>query len=310
VWFEIMLHDRPLLPINFLEFQPFFRSRITNELFLKTVVEKLTISVRINYCIYNMATLHIFSDGSTMRTMFARDLARLPIWQGNRVLNQEHKASIQAQIQQNLQVLDMKPYHIVTYTKELSDSSTELVSEIVDGQHRVSILKDHFADEHQQKQRTDLEVLLNPPKQLVPEGFQVLVIERRCQSESEIIEYFRILNTTKAIEWRDDPVVAANRYLDALLKKFNTPSKQLIRQGRTRIPYVSLDIVRHEMIKRRVGLGMNETPEAYANRIFQEHQTALKELAESGASCKEEEVCLKSGCLLLIVKNYDWLNPQ
>lgn len=254
-----------------------------------------------------MAPLHTFSDGSVLRTMFARDLARLAIWQGNRVLNQEHKATIHAQLKDNLQALDMKPYHIVSYKKEREDGSTELVCEIVDGQHRVSILKDYFAEE--QSQRTDLEQVFAPFHPRIPLDFQVLVIEKCCSSESEIIEYFRILNTTKAIEWRDDPVLCANRYLDALCTKFNTAGKSLIRQGRTRHPYASVDIVRQEMMKRHIGLGTRETPEEYATRIYKEHQTALEELTEAGASCREEEVCLKAGCLLLIVKNYDWLNP-
>lgn len=237
-------------------------------------------------------------DGSVLSQMNSRDLARLPIWKGNRIMDTAHMEEIQAAIGGDIRKLDLKPYHLVTYDRVQEDGTKERVTEIIDGQHRASIIKRHYETEELEFDATEL-----------PNTFQVYVIEKRCQSEAEIIQYFRILNATKAIQWREDPRLAANRYIEALVNKFNTPKKELIRQGKTRAPYVGVDVIREEAIRRRVGIEMRESPEEYAERIYQNHLMGLRELAECGAGTKEHAVCLKAGCLLTIDKKYDWLEP-
>ena len=234
------------------------------------------------------------SDGSILRMMSARDLSRLPIWSGNRIVDETHRDAIHQQIGENVKSLDLKPYHIVTYSKD-SDEGTHPVSEIVDGQHRVSILKTHYS----------ITTSTNP---FDFEDFNVMVIEKYCQSEQDIQEYFKILNHTKAIQWREDPRTASNPFILALLKRFNTPKKKNIREGKTRAPYVSLDTVREEVIKRRVWTG-TETPDEYAERIYTDHQNGLKELKDNPEKSPADETMIKAGCVLLIKKGWDWLNP-
>lgn len=248
-----------------------------------------------------MACLPKLSDGSQQRIMLARDLARLPVWSGNRMIDLDHAAKIKAGLK-SIDHLDLKPQHIVTQMKETEDGSKETVSEIVDGQHRVSILK-----EQQAAVSTSTTPQTNP---FDKNDFKVLVIEKQCESEAEIIQQFNLLNTTKAIQWREDPRVAANRYLEALLKRFNTSKKQLIRPGKTRFPQVSVDAVREEAIRRRVGVASSETPEEQAERVQFDHVKSLRELRETGASCKEEETALKAECVLGFFKNMDWLEPR
>ena len=59
------------------------------------------------------APLHVFSDRSIMRKMPVKDLIRIPIWQGNRLLCEEHKRHIQESLKGNIRSLDLKP---VSYT--------------------------------------------------------------------------------------------------------------------------------------------------------------------------------------------------
>lgn len=231
--------------------------------------------------------------------MNARDLSRLPIWKGNRFIDHEHRASIKAKIGRNIKALDLKPYHIVTYKREDENGDQQFVSEIVDGQHRAAIIKSYYENE---AELFDLNEF--------PEDFNVLVVDKKCETEQDIIEYFKVLNTTKAIEWREDPVLVANKYLDALLTRFNGGKKNRIRQGKTRYPYVSVDTLREEMIRRRIGVEMRETPEEYAERIYLEHEKGLRELREAGPKSKEQESALKADCILLIQKNYEWLTPK
>ena len=73
-------------------------------------------------------------------------------------------------------------------------------NEIIDGQHRAKLLKKYFT---------------NPES----EDFEVVVIEKECNNESEIIQLFKIINTTRSIQWKEDPVLVANKYIDVLLKE-------------------------------------------------------------------------------------------
>lgn len=255
---------------------------------------------------YKMSLQINLSDGSTLRLMSSRDIARLPIWSGNRIIDETHRDMIHHQIGSNIKSLDLKPYHIVTYNKHTEEGS-QIVSEIVDGQHRASILKGYYST------RPTTVASNNPfdsedTASIITEDFPVMVIEKQCQSEQEIAVYFNILNHTKAIEWREDPRSASNPFIMALLDRFNTSKKKLIREGKTRSPYVSLDTLREEAIKRRIWTGA-EKPDEYAERIFNEHQLGLLELQDNPENSPTQEMMVKAGCVLLIGKDWDWLNP-
>jgi hypothetical protein len=186
-----------------------------------------------------------FHDGSILRKMSARDLAKIPVWEGNRLLDDDHKRDIVISLNGNLKFLDSKPYHLVTYPTEDDEGRLMSATCIVDGQHRVSILKEAFPEY---------------------DDFDVLVVEKQCQSYSDVVRYFKILNMTKAIAWQEDPKLCANRYIKALETKFNTKKQGFIRQGATRKPYLSIDKLREGLMACR--LGQNEqdpTPEAFAS---------------------------------------------
>lgn len=193
------------------------------------------------------APIFKFHDGSILRKMPARDLAKIPVWEGNRLLDENHKRDILVSLHGNLKFLDSKPYHLVTYPTEDEEGRAITSTCIVDGQHRVSILKEVFPEY---------------------DDFDVLVVEKQCQSYSDVVRYFKILNMTKAIAWQEDPKLCANRYIKALESKFNTKKQSLIRQGATRKPYLSTDKLREGLLSCRLGQNDSDpTPNDFADLV-------------------------------------------
>jgi len=228
------------------------------------------------------AHLHLFSDGSLLRKISARDLVKIPIWKGNRILNQEHKQAIASSLKQGVKSLDLKPFHIVTYPVEEEDSE-EILSFVVDGQHRHSLIKESETQD-----------------------FDVLVVEKKCGSESEVIEYFKILNHTRAIEWKEDPILVANRYIAALEKAFNTQKEKRIRPKATHRPYISVDTLRDEFVKRKIGHS-GKSPEdfvVYAQTVNQDLLAAL--LRKPVREPLEDRALALTFCLALDPK-FRWL---
>lgn len=226
--------------------------------------------------------LHQFSDGSILRKISARDLIKIPIWKGNRILNQEHKVSIAASLKLGVKSLDLKPFHIVSYPVE-DDDTEDMLSFIVDGQHRYSIIKEA---ENQ--------------------DFDVLVVEKKCESEADVIEYFKLLNHTRAIEWKEDPKLVANRFLAALEKAFNTPKEKRIRIKSTHRPYLYVETLREELIKRKIGHS-GKVPDDFVQFAQRKNQELLLSLkAKCPRELMEERAVSLEFCLALDSK-FKWL---
>lgn len=240
-----------------------------------------------------MAKLFDFHDGSELRLIPASEFCYYPIWKGNRILDKQHKLSIQSVIGENVRCLDIKPFHCVRYMKEVEAGVVKQVTEIVDGQHRAAIIREYFEKNEDYVHELD---------------FQVMVITKCCKDELDIIQYFRILNKTKSIEWKEDGKMAVLPYMEALLSRFNSPKKILIRDGKTRAPYISSDMVREELVRIKIHLS-GEPPFDWANRIWKSHNERLEELARKSGRSKEEESCVKSGCLLGYSDTMEWLEP-
>jgi hypothetical protein len=242
--------------------------------------------------------LTTLSDGSTLYKVSAKELATIPTWHGNRIVDQEHLRVLQSSVGHPRQ-LDIKPFHIVRYNVEQENGIVKEEVFIVDGQHRVEILKNYLAD-------------YTPSFENPFEEFQLLVVEKFCADEQEVGKYFKILNTTKNIEWNEDPRLVANRYLEALCSKFNTKKRQLIRNGKTRKPYVSLETLRDQMVARRVGFATEESPVAYAERIYKEHADVLEDLKKQDTETLSHEfkAAMKAECLLGHMQGWDWLDTQ
>ena len=177
-----------------------------------------------------MTDLFRSTDGSLYRVVNAKWLSNVPVWKGNRVIDMTHVDRIREGIKGNIALLNSNPFRIA-FVKE----DDEVVAKyIIDGQHRHYLLKEYF----QHSTAVD---------------FSIIVAAKQFGNEDEIIDYFKLINTTKSIPWRQDPVLVANNYISALMKQFNTdPKFPLIRSGKTMRPFMSADKLREALVSKHV----------------------------------------------------------
>lgn len=110
------------------------------------------------------------------------------------------------------------------------------------------------------------------------EDFEVVVIEKECLNESEIIKLFKIINTNRSIKWKEDPILIANKYIDVLLKEFNNdPKKPVIKSGKTTRPYLSVDKLRDVLISKHV-YDWKLTPSEFIEKAKQSNIYMLEKL--------------------------------
>ncbi len=236
-----------------------------------------------------------YHDNSTLKIVQASQIADMDIWKGNRIIDRAHCDAIRKEIGEDVKRLDLKPFHIIKYSKETEYGSAINVKELVDGQHRATILKEFFDSKGDDWETYD---------------FPVLAIIKTCANEQAIIDYFRMLNNTKSIEWQEDPNMVANRYVESLLRRFNSVKRYRIRQGKTRAPYVSVEAVREEIVRRRIGIATKQSPQEWGDLIWKAHQAGLQELRELTTRTAAQESALKAECMLALFKNMDWLEPN
>ena len=164
--------------------------------------------------------LHTYNDGSILKTMTARDLVALPIWKGQRILDKNHSDSIKTAVGSNVKSLD-SGYSIVKYKEESTDGTIVISSYLIDGQHRASVIRDYYKDT------------------ICEADFNVTVMEKLVETESDAIEYFNKINNVKAQQWRMDTNLIINNYINALEKAFNKNKKCLvIKPTTTTRPYL------------------------------------------------------------------------
>jgi hypothetical protein len=176
-------------------------------------------------------SLHTLHDGSSVRLIQAKELIRIPIWNGNRIIDQTHVDKLKLSIK-DIKTLDFG-FRIVSLAVE--DAGGRLTRElfIIDGQHRHRVLTDYFAEN------------------MFAEDFPIVIIEKQVAGESDIITYFKKLNTQMAISWKSDPNLIANQYLQAIEGEFNkdkSQAKKVIRAGATKRPYLSSDKLREVLL--------------------------------------------------------------
>lgn len=176
-----------------------------------------------------MEFLHQYHDGSRLYCMSARALCRIPIWKGNRIMDMKHVQELKQSIGDHITSLD-SGYKIIRYEEEEEKGNNVKKSYVVDGQHRIHILNDAF-------------------KTMEPHiDFIVTITEIELESEEKVIQYFNQINHAKPISYTEDDQMIVNRFLEAILKAFDSKLR-LIRQGATRRPYLSSDRLREQLMK-------------------------------------------------------------
>ena len=230
-----------------------------------------------------------FTDGSILKSLDAKELSSIDIWHSQRTLDTYHKQTIQKQVQNTIQSLDGSLYHIVRYPPD-EEGETD-ICRIIDGQHRASILKDYFQEAgiHAKK-------------------FQVLVKEKICKTEEEAIHYFKILNNTKAIEWKEDPKLVAQKFMSALLSMFENEKTKFFRSNKTKRPYVHIEKLQVIFVNRRIGIGMKITPEEFAQKALAWNETKIDHILTQASRNTLEDHAISLGFTLGLDDTFSWLD--
>ena len=177
-----------------------------------------------------MDLLHTYSDGSKLFKMSASALMRIPIWKGNRIIDLDHVKNIKESIEYKAYLLD-SGYKTVQYDEIDENNKPFKKTYLIDGQHRISVVTDYFENVENSK------------------DFSVTVTEIRVDSEADAIEYFNKINNVKPIQFKEDPNLIINKYIQRLLTSYPVKSK-LFRNGATKRPYLSVDKFRDVLLKR------------------------------------------------------------
>lgn len=177
-----------------------------------------------------MDLLHIYSDGSKLFKMSALALTRIPIWKGNRIIDLEHVKNIKESVDYKAYLLD-SGYKTIQYDEIDENNKPVKKTYLIDGQHRISVVLDYFENVQDAK------------------DFSVTITEIRVDSEVEAIEYFNKINNVKPIQFKEDPNLIVNKYLQRLMMNYPVKSK-LFRNGATKRPYLSIDKFREALIKK------------------------------------------------------------
>jgi hypothetical protein len=230
--------------------------------------------------------LHSFHDGSELKILSAKELATIEIWHSQRTLDVKHKNTISHQVENSIQSLDGSLYHIVRYPP---DEDSEEIRRIIDGQHRAAVLKEYFEK--------------NPTAQ----AFPVLIKEKFCETEEEAIAYFKILNTTKAIEWKEDPNLVAQKYLEALYTIFKNDKNKFFRTAKTKRPFVQIEKLQQALIP-RIWRISQMTPDAFAEEVFAWNEKKLDDLINIDGRSSLQNQALEKSFTLGLDDTFPWLD--
>jgi len=219
--------------------------------------------------------LHTYNDGSILKIMTARELVALPTWKGQRILDKAHSESIKTSVGVKVQSLD-SGYSIVKYKEETTDGSSVISTYLIDGQHRASVIRDFY---------------LNT---VCEADFNVTVMEKTVESESEAIEYFNKINNVKAQQWRMDPNLIINNYISALEKVFNKNKKcPLIRTSNVR-PYLCVGNLRDTLANNtRLLKPSKEAVEKFVEAVVKYNKEMVTKFSLDMTQASEKDVKLK-----------------
>jgi hypothetical protein len=218
-----------------------------------------------------MSTLHTYADGSVLGLMSARTLISIPIWKGNRILDKTHMNAIKASVADPRQ-LD-SGYKLVCYTEPDANGITVTQRYIVDGQHRVSVLKDYFAGE------------------LCAADFNVTYTEINVRDEAHAIAYFNKINHAKPIQFKEDPQMIVNRYIAAFGDCW--PSRhRILRTAATHRPFMHVERLRCALLA-HVDVLTNKSVSWFMDTVKRKNGALLREyelLLASGAESKDVKI--------------------
>lgn len=216
-----------------------------------------------------MELLHTYSDESKLYKMSAMALVRIPIWKGNRIIDLDHVKNIKNSIDYKAYLLD-SGYRTIQYDEVDENNKSVKQTYLIDGQHRISVVKDYFENVQDAK------------------DFPITITEIRVDSEADAIEYFNKINNVKPIQFKEDPNLIINKYIQRLIASYPVKSK-LFRNGITKRPYLSVDKLR-EALKKRVDNLKKISIEKFIKECKVMNSKLIQELEIRSLNEKEKEI--------------------
>jgi hypothetical protein len=241
--------------------------------------------------------LHTLNDGSKVLRMPMSRLLEIPVWQGNRIISQAHVSAIARSVKDNIKFLD-SGYRTVRYQDTDAAGKPVMVRNIVDGQHRMEVLRRHI---------NDLAGFVG--------DFDVLVTEKDVNSELEIIEHFNMINAVNPIKWTDKNLVI-NAYIAELEFAFNTVKVQLIRnKSGTKRPFLSVEKLRNALAAQEGRLHTNTGEiKEFVGRVQEWNRLQLAGadirllgMDRNAADSKMWERCIEKKFMLAYDPKLEWI---
>lgn len=163
-----------------------------------------------------------YPDGSVMVQLTASRMRMYEPWVGQRPLSEEHMAAIERNINGDITVLD-RDYKLV---KIRNEDSGRIECYIIDGQHRARLLRKY----------PDVDFPMT-----------AIVYDYTDATMDEVNNLFRNINYVKPFTFDDDGITLdINKLAGMVMMHFNEglgPKEQLIRQVRTRAPYMCIGVI-------------------------------------------------------------------
>lgn len=147
----------------------------------------------------NTGILFKHADGSFLYETSAKWLCNVPVWSGQRTLNEEHGLKIYEKIRGNPSLVNTAIFTVAivpsTPIDEMSDISSNDRNFLLDGQHRQFAIRRIFSE--------------NP----TAEDFTVLVRMKEFSSSKEIIHEFQVLNSTLAMKYSESEEAKTHKFI-------------------------------------------------------------------------------------------------
>jgi len=225
--------------------------------------------------------------------MSAKELATIPVWMGNRVLDTKHAATIKTAVGSNVSLLDSN-FSIIKYNETTASGEHVMQRYLIDGQHRASVIRDHYRDT------------------VCEADFVVTVREKTVETETDAVDYFNALNNVKPQHWKTDPKLIVNRYMVGLEKQFNTNKKCMLIRPNAKRPYLSSDKLRDELMRHVVGLkGSAEDVSKFVSDAVRENSLLLRNLELLSLSSSKDSLLIdrviKTKFALAFDTSFGWI---
>ena len=241
-----------------------------------------------------MEILHTYTDGSILILTDIREILTTAVWNGNRILDTSHVASIKNSLKlQGLSIENLDSgYHIIRY-KEQDATGAEIIQEyLIDGQHRRAVIADEIG---------------------FSINFQVTCRVTTVKDEFEAIQTFNRINNSKPILFKEDATQIANRFIEKLVALWG--GKKFIRSSKTTRPYLHVDDIRKSLLSCETKLRAS-SPDDFMKKVIVWNQRKTREIEleitlNSRTQIKEynlKDRALKIGWVLGIDTALPWVS--